>query len=57
VLRLLYSLCDIGLTYQKVDALRILESEFTDLTKVILNDLSPYLSTYNANIILNKRVA
>lgn len=42
---------------EKVDALRILESEFTDLTKAILKDLSPSLSTYNSNIILNKRVA
>lgn len=41
----------------KSKALEILLSEVTDLAESIAKDLNPYLGTYDAKIILNKRVA
>lgn len=41
----------------KVKALEIIKEEFNDLATSIFNDLSPFSHTYNADVILNKRVA
>jgi hypothetical protein len=42
---------------EKIDALKILEKEFTDLAEAVFKDLYPYMPTYNANLVLTKKVA